>query len=312
MINNSVANFLAAVSIFVMKNGVGILENLTYDTTGKINLNDIYNNPSPTSYFSTLSRLGYRIPQEAKPKFQRLIEARRSVTESDVAKVVDLGCSYGVNGALLKHGFSMEELYRLYGSAAAGEPEELLARDRGLYAEPLDAALEMVGVDPAANAISYAVDAGMLDAGVVTNLEKADPTPEDTAAIENSDLIISTGCVGYVTEASLERLLEASLDSRPWMAHFVLRMFDFQASEEMLGRHGYVTEKVEGLFRQRRFASTEERQHVLDNLSRLGVDATGAEENGWYFAELHVVRPEEIAKSVPLGEILDSDTRQVA
>ncbi|WP_127248655.1 class I SAM-dependent methyltransferase [Mesorhizobium sp. M1A.T.Ca.IN.004.03.1.1] len=294
-----------------MKNGVDILENLSYDVTGKINLNNIYNSPEPTAYFSTLSRLGYRIPQEAKPRFQRLIEARRNATESEPAKVIDLGCSYGINGALLKHGRSMDELYRLYGAAAADDLEALLQRDRDLYAEPADAALEIVGVDPADRAIAYAVDAGMLDAGVATNLEKSDPTPEDTAAIENADLIISTGCVGYVTETSLERLLETSLDSRPWMAHFVLRMFDFGGPEEMLGRHGYVTEKLEGLFRQRRFASAEERQHVLDNLRRLGIDAAGAEETGWYLAELHVARPEEVAKSMPLGEVLNGSARQI-
>ena len=245
------------------------MKNITYDETGKINLNDVYNNTDPIGYYSTLSRLDYRIPQEAKPKFQSLIEARRSAVESNSTKVVDLGCSYGVNGALLKHGLSIDELYGLYGETDFDDVEKLLERDRELYAEPVDAALEMVGVDLADRAISYAVDVGMLDAGIATNLEKKEPTPQDVATIENTDLIISTGCVGYVTEKSLERLLEPSLDSRPWMAHFVLRMFDFGASEEMLSRHGYVTEKVEGLFRQRRFASSTERQHVLDNLDRL-------------------------------------------
>jgi carnitine O-acetyltransferase len=252
-----------------------------------------------------LSRLEYRIPQEAKPQFQSLIDARRSVTEAESTKVVDIGCSYGVNGALLKHGLSMEDLYRHYGSAENNDLQELLARDRDLYAEPADAALEMVGVDPADRAIAYAVDAGLLDAGVATDLETHEPTAQDVAAIENADLIISTGCVGYVTETSLERLLESSLDSRPWMAHFVLRMFDFSASEEMLHGHGYVTEKLPGLFRQRRFASEEERQNVLDNLRRLEIDPTGVEADGWYVAELHVARPEEAARSIPLADILD-------
>jgi hypothetical protein len=71
---------------------------------------------------------------------------------------------------------------------------------------------------------------------------------------------ISTGCRGYVTEISLEQLLDASLNGGPWMAHFVLHMFDFGATEEILSRHGYVTEKLEGLFSQRRIDSTEERQ----------------------------------------------------
>ena len=284
------------------------MEHLSYDTAGKINLNNIYNNSDPTAYFSTLSRLGYRIPQDAKPRFQQLIEARRNITETEASKVVDLGCSYGVNSALLKHGFSMDELYHIYETAEADDPEFLLRQDRHRYAEPSDTALEMVGVDPADRAVSYAVDAGILDAGVATNLEKREPTAQDVAAIENADLIISTGCIGYVTEISLERLLQASLDSRPWMAHFVLRMFNFGAAEEMLSQHGYVTEKLQCLFPQRRFASTEEQQHVLDNLSRLGIDATGAEETGWYLAELHVARPEEVAKSLPLNEILKADS----
>jgi predicted TPR repeat methyltransferase len=287
-----------------------MLNNTTYDKTGKMNMNDIYNEPNPATYFSTLSELGYRIPQEAKPRFQQLIEARRGATKSDSTKVVDLGCSYGVNGALLKHGLSMDELYRLY--AEVNDPETLLARDRELYAEPVDPALEMVGVDLAERAVSYAVEVGMLDAGVVTDLETTDPTPEEAATLENTDLVISTGCVGYVSEVSLERLLRSSVDSRPWMAHFVLRMFDFGASEEMLARHGYVTEKVAGVFPQRQFASTVERRQVLDNLDGMGLDATGIETTGWYFAELHVSRPEEVAKAMPIDKILPGKKMQIA
>lgn len=111
----------------------------------------------------------------------------------------------------------------------------------------------------------------------------------------------------FLAPTPLERLLETSFDSRPWMAHFVLRMFDFDASEEMLGQHGYVTEKLGTLFRQRRFASAEEHQHVLDNLRRTGIDPSDAEESGWYLAELHVSRPEEVAKSLPLDAFLTTD-----
>src|SRR5688572_2016432 len=79
------------------KEGEEILENISYDQTGKINLNGIYNRDEPVSYFSALSRLGYRIPQEAKPRFESLIEARRRSTQSEAIKVIDLGCSYGIN-----------------------------------------------------------------------------------------------------------------------------------------------------------------------------------------------------------------------
>jgi hypothetical protein len=281
------------------------LERLDYDDTGKIKLDDVYNDIDPTAYFETLRQLDYQIPQHAKPHFQSLIAAKRQFSDVELTKVVDLGCSYGVNGALLKHGFSMDDLYQIYGSGT-DDPERRLQRHRDLYAEPADPALDIIGVDTARRAISYGIDVGTLDAGIAVNLEKTDLTPRDAATIENADLIISTGCMGYVTETSLERLLEASASSEPWMAHFVLRMFDFGGSETMLSEHGYVTEKAEGLHRQRRFASGEEQQHVLDNLAQMGIDPSGAEADGWYFAELHVARPENVAKAMPLESVLGS------
>jgi carnitine O-acetyltransferase len=156
----------------------------------------------------------------------------------------------------------------------------------------------------AERAVDYAVGAGALDAGIAADLEARDPTADEAAVLGSADLVISTGCFGYVTEASLRRLLDACNGGRPWMAHFVLRMFDFDPAREMLAEQGYVTEKVEGLHPQRRFASPEERAHVLDNLARRGIDPTGAEAEGWYLAELHVARPVEDHRALPLDRIL--------
>lgn len=280
------------------------METVEYDSDGKVEMHGIYDQIEPTAYFTTLCKLDYSIPQAAKPMFSRIIEARRRLTGSRRLKLVDIGCSYGVNAALLKHGLSMQELYRLYTDEAAEDRSELLERDRELFGHPADEELEFVGVDQARNAIAYAVDAGTLDAGIATDLETHEPNAADRKALEGADLIISTGCFGYVTETSLERLLDAAGDSRPWMAHFVLRMFDFQEAEAMLKRHGYVSEKAEGLFRQRRFASQEERDSVMHNLGLRGVDPAGAEDTGWYYAELHVARPVEEVREMPLARLL--------
>lgn len=280
------------------------MSKVCYDDTGKVNLNGIYNRSDPIAYFSTLSQLDYQIPQKARPAFRRLIAARREVREVRPLRVLDLGCSYGVNGAVLKYGLSMPELYRLYGADAGTAQDALLDRDRGLYHEPDDPDLEMVGLDVAERAVEYAVEAGSLDAGVAADLEARAPTTDEAAVLGNADLIISTGCFGYVTDTSLRRVLEASNGSRPWMAHFVLRMFPFDEAREMMAGQGYVTEKVEGLHAQRRFASDEEQAHALDNLAQLGIDPTGAEAEGWYFAELHVARPAEDERSLPLDRIL--------
>ncbi|WP_157020360.1 class I SAM-dependent methyltransferase [Mesorhizobium xinjiangense] len=281
------------------------MEKVQYDRTGKLNLSTIYDRPDPVSYFSTLSQLDYAIPQAAKPLFARLIAARRSSTGRDAIKVVDLGCSYGVNGALLKYGLSMATLYRLYGNGFGGGRGDLVKRDRAIFDDPVDDDLQIVGIDQAGNAVDYAVDAGSLDGGLAADLERDGLTPPGRRAVGDADLIISTGCFGYVTERSLELLLEAAADTRPWMAHFVLRMFSFDAARAMLERHGYITEKADGLYRQRRFVSQDERRHVLDNLAAAGIDPAGAEATGWYFAELHVARPREKARKVPLAALLD-------
>lgn len=279
-----------------------------YDRSGKVELRAIYNEENPVTYFSTLSALDYRIPEEGKSIFKRLIAARREATGSREARILDLGCSYGVNAALLKHGRSMSDLYRLYGDSAVATPE-LIARDKVLFADSVEDDLEWVGLDRAGKAVAYALEVGLLDAGVVANLEDEDPSGDDARAIANADLIISTGCIGYVTEASLGRLMEASADSRPWMAHFVLRMFPYAPIDQMAREHGYVTEKLDGLFPQRRFASPEERRRVVASLDEAGIDTRGSETCGWYFAELHVTRPEEDARRAPLETLLTGSLR---
>ena len=283
----------------------GRTDALNYDQTGKISLDHIYNMSDPKAYFSTLRKLGYRVPEEAKPIFQRLVAARREAAGEEEVKLVDVGCSYGINAALLKHGMSLDDLYRLYGDDAPDDHQTMLMRDQDLFTGAVDDALSIVGVDAAERAVAYAVDAGVLDAGVATDLEKRAPSSSDKLAVENADMIISTGCVGYVTKTSLERLVETSIDNNVWMANFVLRMFDYEPVEQMMAEHGYVTEKLTGaVFPQRRFASELERKSVLDNLSDLGLSPDGLESTGWYFAELHVSRPANDRAPVSLETIL--------
>lgn len=279
------------------------LADLEYDESGKLDLTDIYDKSVPVDYFSKLHDLDYRIPQEAKPVFQRVIAARRETTGQTSAKLVDIGCSYGVNAALLKYGLTMQQLYRLYADAPE-DRSELLTRDRAVYSEPTDPNLECVGLDAAERAVEYALDAGTLDAGVTADLEAEPPAGSDAVAIAGADLVISTGCFGYVSERTLERVLEPSVNRQPWMAHLVLRIFDFAPAEQMLAEHGYVTERADRLFPQRRFASAQEQAHALETLSERAIDPTGAEADGWYFAQLHVSRPAAAAAS-PLAQIVE-------
>jgi SAM-dependent methyltransferase len=262
-----------------------------FDTTGKISFDHIYTQPDPRAYFSALRQLDYRIPELAKPYFLKLIREYREVRQVAVPTVLDIGCSYGINAALMRCDATMDELYQHYAGTDDLSHEDLLARDRELVrARTRLDDVRFAGFDASEKALSYALSAGFLDAGLHADLERADPTPAQRARLVGTDLVISTGCVGYVTEKTITRVARAQ-ERRPWMAHFVLRMFPFDPVADSLAELGYETEAVDGVFKQRRFASAEEQSQVLDTLSSVSVDPAGLEAEGWLYARLYISRP---------------------
>ncbi|MES9609479.1 class I SAM-dependent methyltransferase [Actinomadura sp. NPDC000929] len=266
------------------------------DATGKISLDHIYTSPDPRAYFGTLRELHYDIPELAKPHFQRLIAEYREARGVPVPTVLDIGCSYGINAALLKYGVTMADLYDRYGGpdALGYTRARLLARDRELVrSRETTSRLRFLGLDASDSALSYALEAGFLDGAVHADLENDEPTPEQRAQLAGTDVVISTGCLGYVTERTITRVVEAHGEHRPWMAHFVLRMFPFDPVADALAAAGYTTVRHDGLFRQRRFATPQEQALVLDRLADVGADPSGLETGGWFYAQLYVSRPDD-------------------
>ncbi len=274
----------------------------------KANMDHIYDQPDPRDYFRELRKLNYKIPGLAKPIFQKLISQLRR-QPNDTVHVLDLGCSYGVNAALLKHDLSMSDLYEHWGNKALLEAtsEEVIAHDRRYFGdldEPGD--IEVIGLDLAESAITFAEKAGLLDEGLAVNLE-TDPLPESAKEeLAPVDLVMSTGCVGYVTEKSFDRLLPAVTQGRaPWMGNFVLRLFPFDAIEKTLSDWGYVTEKLEGrTFVQRHFTSSDEHEQVLEQLCERGIDPTGQETEGNLLAEFYLSRPADELAEFPIERLL--------
>ncbi|MFD9500792.1 class I SAM-dependent methyltransferase [Streptomyces sp. NPDC060035] len=265
---------------------------MRFDANGKVSLDHIYTAPDPRTYFQVLRPLGYCVPQQAKPYFEKLIKEYRESEEVAVPTVLDIGCSYGINAALLKYDATMDELYARYGDAARISREELLERDRDLSRSRRPAhGLRFTGLDASTSALDYAREAGFLDEAVHADLETNDPTPEQHARLAGTDIVISTGCIGYVTERTLVRVVRAQGERRPWMAHFVLRMFPFDPVEDALAGLGYRTVRVDGVFKQRKFADPQEQTRVLDSMAAAGVDARGLEEEGWMYAQLYLSRP---------------------
>jgi hypothetical protein len=271
-----------------------------FDATGKVSLDHIYTQPDPRAYFSTLRELDYCIPQLAKPYFNSLIQEYRESSQKLVVNVLDVGCSYGINAALLKFDATMDELYERYcGLDARQDRSALLTRDREfVHSRGRLKCTRFVGLDSSYPALSYAHLAGFLDEAVHADLEKCDPTERQRQQFAETDLVISTGCLGYVGGRTISRIVGVNGGRRPWMAHFVLRMFPFEPIAESLAGFGYETIHPDGVFKQRRFASAREQALVLDTLSSVGVDPCGLEEDGWLYAQLYVSRPRAKTRAV--------------
>lgn len=276
----------------------------------KSSMDHIYDRTDPRAYFRELKSVGYRIPGAAKPILQQLIAALHRRT-GETVHVLDIGCSYGINAALLKHDLSIQDLYDRWAQfeQANATADEVVNQDRDFFAglELVDD-IEVFGLDIAGNAVAYATRAGLLDQGFAVDLETERLTQSTRADLAPVDLVTSTGCIGYVTEKSFNELLPAVMKgSRPWFANFVLRMFPFEAIAETLNDFGFVTEKLsQRTFVQRSFASTEERERILEQLTDQGIDPSGMETEGDLLAEFYLTRPREEAAELPIEHLLAS------
>jgi hypothetical protein len=278
-------------------------------TLAKTNFDGVYDQPDPRSYYRSLGAHDYAVPHYGQQVFRRVLDA----LAVERPKLVDLCCSYGVNAALLKHDLELRDLYDRYRSDELAElsVDELADLDREFYASTLDdQAPEVIGLDTAGNAVGYASDVGLLDTGLVENLEEGDPSPGLAAAVGSADLVTVTGGIGYVTERTFDRLLACTDPERkPWVASLCLRTVPFEPIAACLEAGGLVTEHLDGVtFPQRRFTCEEEREYALSELDAMGIDPAGREAEGAYHVNVFLSRTEEDAADRPIQEILDGLT----
>lgn len=270
----------------------------------KADFDEIYTSTDPRRYYRTLGSYGYQIPRHSGAVFGQLA---RALADGGSPRIVDLCCSYGVNAAVLKHDLDFDEIVDHYCDPSLDGlgRDDLLGLDRDWYGshrrvEPI----RVSGVDNSQPAISYASESTLIDAGYAEDLEEGDPSPGLVAELNEADLITVSGGIGYITENTIDRVLSNA--PRPRLAALCLRWVDFGPIVDVGAEHGLVTERLdEATFRQRRFASDEERSHVEAELDRLGIDAMSRESDGYHHTDLYVLRPEAEVRARPLDTMLE-------
>ncbi|GJC88015.1 hypothetical protein ColLi_10853 [Colletotrichum liriopes] len=284
-----------------------------FNNARKADFKSIYNQPDPRAYFAALTPLKYQIPEHALPFVNRVLELSSTHQTStnggsqSNGKILDVCCSYGINAALLRYDLDLDSLATHYASSPKLSAREQVAADKRFFASrQCRSGLEVIGLDAAQEPISYAVETGLLTSGFAENLETADPSPALRSALRDVKVVVCTGGVGYVSTPTFSRIAACATDPGSlWMVTFVLRVFSFEeVADALKEEHGLVTEKVEGvMFRQRRFTSSEEQRAAVEDVRRRGLDESGLEADGWFWAECWVTRPR--GTEVAMKGILD-------
>ncbi|MFE5868193.1 hypothetical protein ACFQ6V_05980 [Streptomyces roseifaciens] len=279
-------------------------------TSGMTSFDKIYDQPDPRAYFTVLGPLEYQTPHHAQSVFRRMAETLGGPPGDEPPTVVDICCSYGINAALLNHDVTLDELYTRYTSpqVAPLTTAELIEDDRAYFAaRRRPGAVRVVGIDVAAQAVSYAQAAGLLDEGFAENLETAEPSGELLRRTRRARLITITGGTTFLSARTL-KALTAGTDTPPWVASFVLRTASYEPIADALAAHGLSTEKYTArTFPQRHFSGPEEQRYAVAAVEAVGEDPRGKETEGYFHTTLYLSRPPQDAAALPLTELLPPD-----
>ncbi len=272
----------------------------------KANFNSIYDRPDPRAYFRELYGLDYIIPELASPVFSALVSKLEQLRGRPL-RILDIGCSYGINAALLQFPVDLDRLAKRYANMSESDigPAQLAMLDRSYFRSWPRRQIEMIGLDASAPAINFARTTGVLHNGVVGDFENHPLPQEAKDHLSSIDLVISTGAVGYVTEKTFAKVMAAIGEPRPWVASFVLRMYDYGKIATSLQSTGLETEKLTSTtFIQRRFKSEDECREVTSRLTELGIDPAGKESEGLLHADFYLSRPGDAVAAQTLGDLV--------
>jgi SAM-dependent methyltransferase len=279
-------------------------ESASFSQTEMTSFDEVYDQPDPRPFFRLLGHWDYQTPHHAQEVFRRIAAARtRTARAAAPVTVLDICCSYGINAALLNHDLTLEDLYAHYTSpqATALTTAELIEWDRAYYAaHRRPDAHRVIGLDIAANAISYALAVGLLDEGFTENLEAAPPTTALLRAAQSTVLVTVTGGASFLSPRTFQPLLAAA-DEPVWIAAFVLRTGSYRHIADGLTPYGLITEKAAApTYPQRRFTSVQEQRYAITAVTAAGEDPRGKETDGYFHTALHLSRPAKDTAALPL------------
>ena len=251
----------------------------------KASFSTAYTARTPHRYLFDMAAVDYRMADYMNPYLSAVVDA--AMPSQKVVKVLDVGCSYGMSGALLKTDCAYQDLVEFYRKEASLEYAScVIESQRWLELHAIRKDVEVVGFDSSEEAIRFAADSKMIDEGIALNLEeqKSKLAADEAHLIQECNVLLSTGAIGYVTDKTLNPILdEFGNNARgalgPVAIMSVLELFDPAPIAEAFAEHGYLFGQLSVRMPQRQFVDEEEREGVFEKLRKRGVqtDAVGSE-----------------------------------
>jgi len=264
----------------------------------KKDFTDIYTQNSPYEYLNEMRNLHYRIPDVTKPLYKSLAEQLYQNLNRPI-NILDLGSGYGINSALLTFDLTMSDLDNFF---LKNEKPITIEQTKQFFAQQphRNSKLNFYHIDISAPALKFSEKVGLCKGSLCVNLENHNPNiPEEFFPI---DLVIATGCIGYIGYKSFERLFEILNEYQakvgltkknnritPMFAFSILRIFPIDKIARAFDYYGFTLKKSEiEPICQRRFVNEDEMQQTMSLLQDNGIATSNLEETGSLFADFHV------------------------
>lgn len=263
----------------------------------KKDFTNIYTKKFPDAYLKEMKKLDYRIPDKTKPLYMSLAKQLYKKF-SRVIKILDIGSSYGINAALMKYDLKMSDLDEFFLKTSPSKEQT-----KQFFEElPTDNTLSFNQIDISEPALTFSEDVKLCKKGICVNLETGNlPIKE----IPRSDMIIATGCIGYIGYKAFSNLFElikkqqSNFSSNPnqWpiFAFSVLRIFDMKKIKKTFDEYGYSIIKSDiKPIRQRRFSDSDEQYKTLSLLHDNNLDTDEFEDDGHFYADFYIASPKKL------------------
>lgn len=270
----------------------------------KKDFTNIYTQKFPNAYLKEMKRLDYRIPDKTKPLYLSIAKQLYKKLSKKI-NIIDIGSSYGINSALMKYDLKMSELDDFF-----LEQEPSIEQSKQIFENlSYDGTLDFYQIDVSEPALKFSENTGLCKKGICVNLESGNlPIKE----IPRSDMIIATGCIGYIGYKAFSNLFELIKKQQsesnlefsekgPVFAFSVLRIFDMKKIEKTFDHYGYSLVKSDlKPIRQRRFSDLEEKHKTISLLHSKGIDTKRLEDDGHFYADFFIASPKRLETSLIL------------